>query len=220
MMVTYSTQQIIEATGLPKRTVQFWTTEGVLLPADRSRGSGVQNRFKWSEIEIAKLLGELSKRRLHSDELSRLSAMFRKTLNLADGGFLSQRAELLKYAETMIDGGGPSLFGPRGDGAGTHGPTTEQRKRHEERLKQTKMTEEEAPLFWCFVAHGLATRKKRPAAWLIWFAQDGSLTMHARFPKSEENSAHGKWHLFEESDHPARGSGIIVDLLLLTESAP
>lgn len=50
-------------TRIPARTLQFWVTNGVLEPtsATKKAGSGVHRRYSAGEVEIAAVLGELTK---------------------------------------------------------------------------------------------------------------------------------------------------------------
>src|SRR5262249_11177957 len=60
--VTYTVADVIEATGLKRRTVQFWADKGVIqaTSATQEGGQGVHRSFTRNELVIACLLHPLS----------------------------------------------------------------------------------------------------------------------------------------------------------------
>ncbi len=225
MRITFNTEQLLAVSQVPKRTIQNWAAKHVLVPVEDLPGQGRQHRFEWRELEIARLLGELRKRRLPAAELAKLSSLFREIMRLPETGFLADNEDLRWWAERQIDGDGPALFRRSGAGAGGFDPAS--RQAYVDWSALPKMTPEQAAKFWCYVAHGVATKKKKPAAWLIWWGDDDVLSIHARLYfdlldslgtlNDERETPDGVWMQIAETTHPTKGAGIVLDLSVLAE---
>ena len=197
------------------------------MPAERARGSGTHRiGFDWREVEIAKLLSLLARRRLPTDDLGRLAVAVEE-IALRENGFLADNPDLRAFAEDQIERGGP-YFGPTGPAPGC-AARLRKNAQSARPIQRTTMTEEQAAKFWCFVAYGTAVRKGTPAAWEIWWDEDDNMSMHARFDADARGSQgyvldnkpqpHGTWMgTMIGGAHHRRGIGILLDLLMLWRS--
>jgi hypothetical protein len=214
MRITFTTQQVVQGSGAPKRTVQNWISNGVLQPAERSSGSGTSNTFDWREIEVARLLVPFANRRMPVSELTSLAHSFREVIDLRYNGFIADNSDLKGYAIEMIDGGGPDLGSVGGGGKGMPSPNQkklDERKRWE---TSTARTPEQDRMFWAYIAYGLSARRGLPAFWEVWFAGD-DVKLHARLFNRSLNAPDASWGKYFVHGNPEGEFAGIVDLMVL-----
>jgi len=197
MIITFTTNQITEATGVLKRTVQHWITQEVLVPEQKASGSGSHNKFAWREVEICRLLGEVSKWRIHIDELKLLAGQMRDIITLGNN------PELLDLAQKWVRDGGNGSFASGGGPVGQVLQATS---------KDVYVpTSEESARAWAHAAYQFGKQNGRPAFWEIWWDENNAVSVHARFISSETD----EWNHVHISPHALKGRGIILDLSIL-----
>ena len=86
MRTGYSLAQVAKSTGLPTRTIQFWTVEGVLNATGDSqrRGPGKHRRYSFDEIKIAAVLAEIQNFQLRVGALISVSEYLRDIFKAGD----------------------------------------------------------------------------------------------------------------------------------------
>ncbi len=216
MKVTYTSQQMTEVTGLPSRKLQFWVAQGILAPVGASR-SGVPFRFFWSEIENARLLLELDKRHIQSSELLKFSTKFREIVTLDEDGFLARDSALMETAVSYIHGDGPAIVSMRGYGSGKGLPIQPQPATAPDR-PVAKLDADDQNKFWCYIAYRLAKDKRLNSSWIVWIDKDSeNPRIVPRLFQGQQLVDGNPWTVYAEFGEKDRGSGIIVDLRVLSD---
>lgn len=165
MKVFYNTSQLVEGSGLPKRTAQNLIAKGVLRPSSRAQGSGTNNRFELCEIEIASILNRLMPMALGAKTLEDIAQAIRPIL-CSEGSIFANNPELNAKLAEWVRGGGPELDMLGGGGAGQ--PATQR-----ENTVLTNLTESDWTVFLCRVAFEMAKLGDKCGDWEIQFSDNG-----------------------------------------------
>jgi DNA-binding transcriptional MerR regulator len=92
MTETYILSQVAKASGVSPRTLQFWTSNGVIKPDPETLfgGPGTPRRYSREEVEIATVLGELNTFNVQIRVLNHIADGLRSSMNVGtEHGFSS-----------------------------------------------------------------------------------------------------------------------------------
>ncbi len=105
MTETYILSQVAKASGVSPRTLQFWTSNGVIKPDPETLlgGRGTPRRYSRKEVEIAAVLGELNAFNIQIRVLHRIADDMRSCMNTgAELGYSSGKEALdAAYADLI-----------------------------------------------------------------------------------------------------------------------
>ena len=82
MQEGFTLKQVSEVSGVQPRTLQFWTSNGVIRPepSTRLKGPGKHRRYPKVEVQIAALLGEVKALGVQVGTLEDIAVYLRETL--------------------------------------------------------------------------------------------------------------------------------------------
>lgn len=97
----YTLSQLCKATGLAPRTVQFWTSNGVVEadPKTLHGGPGVPRQYSYIEAQIAAILAEINKFHLQVGALKFLGTYLRRIFAVKQDYNFTGAAEALDYTK-------------------------------------------------------------------------------------------------------------------------
>lgn len=103
--ITYTLTDVARMAGVKPRTIQFWTTNNVLVcdPETRHAGPGVRRQYELSECVVAAVLGVLSGLSVSVGRLGQAAATVRQCINLLPNEGPSYRGEVTRAVSGKAD---------------------------------------------------------------------------------------------------------------------